>query len=54
MAKKKGTTKKLAKQVKRIVNFVYPIIKYGTVPAVILIGMRTEPRPRLIDVLSPN
>ncbi len=38
---------------KKTWNYVRPVLLWGIVPAVIVIGMRTEPRPTLMEVLNP-
>ena len=40
---------KLAKQA---LDYARPIVYYGFIPAVVLAGMRTEPRPAWMDLLS--
>lgn len=33
--------------------FRQPIFHYGFIPLIIILGMRTEPRPTLLQLLSP-
>jgi hypothetical protein len=44
MAKKKGTN--YTKLGFKVLEWVRPVVYYGFIPVVILVGMRTEPRPR--------
>ena len=36
-----------------VLPYVTKIFHYGFVPFVLLLGMRTEPRPALTDLISP-
>ena len=48
MAKKKGTN--FVKLGYKALEFLRPVVYYGFIPTVIIIGMRTEPRPRYADL----
>ena len=48
MAKKKSKTANLQKLGFKALEYLRPVVYYGFIPAVILVGMRTEPRPRCV------
>ena len=37
----------------RYLGYVKPYVHYGFVPLVVYLGMRTEPRPSLWQIISP-
>lgn len=43
---------KLKKLSAKAIEVLRPVLYYGFLPAVILIGMRTEPRPSLGDLFT--
>ncbi len=45
--------KKAVSYWKKTWKYVRPVLQWGLVPAVIVIGMKTEPRPTLNEVLNP-
>jgi len=38
---------------KRMEPYLTKLFNYGFIPLVILLGMQSEPRPKLIDLLTP-
>ena len=51
-SKREMKKRKVIKLAKQALECARPIVYYGFIPAVILCGMRTDPRPSWMDLLS--